>query len=69
MVVSASPQSRYRQGTWTVTKLKEELRNRNLSPAGTKTELIDRLERADRIEGVTLKDRRGRQLDRCSQQL
>lgn len=64
MVASASPQSRYRQGTWTVTKLKEELRNRNLSPAGNKTELIDRLERADRTGSATPKDRRGRQLTR-----
>lgn len=64
MMASASPQSRYRQGTWTVTKLKEELRNRNLSPAGNKTELIDRLERADRTGSATPKDRRGRPLTR-----
>lgn len=44
-----TPETRYRFGTWTVTKLKDELRNRNLSPVGKKTELIERLERADEI--------------------
>lgn len=39
---AASP---YRVGNWTITQLKEELKQRNLSPAGRKQELIDRLER------------------------
>lgn len=39
---SASP---YRLGNWTITQLKEELKQRNLSPAGKKQELIERLER------------------------
>ena len=45
--------ARYRHGTWTVTKLKEELRSRNLSPAGNKLDLIDRLERDDLMGGAT----------------
>ena len=59
--INTPPQSRYRQGTWTVTKLKEELRNRNLSPVGKKTELIDRLERADQTGSATPKGKKGRQ--------
>lgn len=42
-----TPQSGYQLGSWTVTKLKDELRNRNLSPMGNKNELIARLEKSD----------------------
>jgi hypothetical protein len=42
------PGTPYRVGNWTVTQLKEELKNRNLSPAGKKLELIERLERFER---------------------
>lgn len=40
-----SQPSPYRVGNWTITQLKEELKQKNLSPAGRKQELIDRLER------------------------
>ncbi|PJF18097.1 hypothetical protein PSACC_02082 [Paramicrosporidium saccamoebae] len=45
--MSGTPQSQYQMGAWTVTKLKDELRNRNLSPMGKKSELIARLEEAE----------------------
>lgn len=41
----AAASSPYRLGNWTITQLKEELKQRNLSPAGKKQELIERLER------------------------
>lgn len=41
------PQSPYRKGNWTVTMLKEELKQRNLTLAGKKAELIERLEGDD----------------------
>lgn len=44
----ATASSPYRQGNWTITQLKEELKQRNLSPAGKKQELIDRLERYEK---------------------
>lgn len=55
-----TPQSHYRVGSWTVTKLKDELRSRNLSPVGNKSELIERLERSHNTESVTPKRGRGR---------
>lgn len=55
-----TPQSHYQLGTWTVTKLKDELRSRNLSPAGSKTELIARLEHNDSQVITTPKETRGR---------
>lgn len=42
------PPSPYRVGNWTVTKLKEELKQRSLSSTGRKLDLIERLEEADR---------------------
>ena len=42
-----TPQSRYQLGSWTVTRLKDELRSRNLSPMGNKDQLIARLEHDD----------------------
>jgi hypothetical protein len=41
---AAVPSSPYRQGSWTVTMLKDELRNRQLPITGKKSDLIDRLE-------------------------
>ena len=42
------PTSPYRVGNWTVTRLKEELKQRNLNLVGRKIDLIERLEQADR---------------------
>ena len=55
-----TPSSPYRVGNWTVTKLKNELKDRNLSPMGKKVELIARLERHDSEGGGTPSRRRGR---------
>lgn len=40
---SPPPGTQYKMGDWTVTKLKKELRYRNLSPIGKKNELLNRL--------------------------
>lgn len=39
--------SPYRMGRWTVTRLKEELKNRSASIKGSKEQLIERLEELD----------------------
>lgn len=41
---SPPPGTQYQMGDWTVTKLKKELRYRNLSPVGKKRDLLNRLE-------------------------
>lgn len=44
---TASP---YRTPGWTVAKLKEELRQRQLSTAGSKQELVERLEESSGVD-------------------
>jgi len=59
MTPPEAAQSPYRQGNWTVIKLKEELRKRDLSPVGNKDSLIGRLEKDDRTQIATpIKKRR-----------
>ena len=52
------PPSPYRVGNWTVTKLKEELKQRNLVSYGRKLDLIERLEESDRTPVVAASGRR-----------
>lgn len=59
------PSSPYRVGNWTITQLKEELKQRNLSPAGRKQELIERLERfEDDHQMATPRHARKRTMDK-----
>ncbi len=58
------PSSPYRVGNWTITQLKEELKQRNLSPAGRKQELIERLERFELGNQTTPRRRRAQSPDR-----
>lgn len=67
MESSPHPASPYRVGNWTITQLKEELKQRNLSPAGKKQDLIERLERYEEAaDTATPRRRRARSPTRYS---
>lgn len=48
-----TPPSTYKMGSWTVTRLRDELRSRNLSPVGNKPQLVERLAHANSESGTT----------------